>query len=180
MSHFISSYFESNEAILVQLKVNKSLSPPTIFCISSINCKMDWNVPIKSIKLLLLHPFWRDLINYFSIARLAKGTFACLPTSTESTSQLGKEEAAKMRGAASPHAKRSLVPTGSLLYSFPLCYEDNFRKHDNIIKQGKDNPVITAAENKTQINVTNAHVKRDNNDAYKWIFSSGARNISAT
>lgn len=72
-----------------------------------------------------------------------------------------------MRRAASPHAKRYLVPTGSLRYTFPFWYQDNFGKHDNIIKLEKDNPIITAAENKTQINVTNAHVKRDNNDAYK-------------
>lgn len=54
-----------------------------------------------------------------------------------------------MRGAALPHAECYLVPTGSLRYTFPLCYEDNSRKHDNIIKLGKDNPIISTAENKT-------------------------------
>lgn len=92
---------------------------------------------------------------------------ACLPTSKESTRRFGKEEVGKTRLAASPHAKWHSAHNGSPCYTFPLCYEDNFRKHDNIIKLGKDNPIITAAENKTQINVTNAHVKRDNNDAHK-------------
>lgn len=31
----------------------------------------------------------------------------------------------------------------------------------------EDNPIITAAGNKTQINVTKAHVRRDNDDVYK-------------
>lgn len=91
---------------------------------------------------------------------------ACPPV-RKAHHSLARRKKERGEGAASPHAKRYSVPTGSLHYTFPLCYEDNFRKHDNIIKLGKDNPVITAAENKTQINVTNAHVKRDNNDAYK-------------
>lgn len=66
-----------------------------------------------------------------------------------------------------------------MLY-FSFCYEDNFRKPNNMIKLGKDNPTITTAENKTQINVTKAYVRIDNNDAYKWIFSSGAKKISTT
>lgn len=72
-----------------------------------------------------------------------------------------------MRLGASPRTKWYSAHKGSPHYTLPLYYRDNFGKHDNIIKLAKDNPIITAVENKTQINVTNAHVKRDNSDAYK-------------
>lgn len=47
-------------------------------------------------------------------------------------------------------------------------------------KARKDNPVITAAGNKTRINVTQAHVRGDNDDVYKWIFSSWTKGLSTT
>lgn len=43
-----------------------------------------------------------------------------------------------------------------------------------------DNPIITVAGNKVLINVTKAHVRRDNNDVYKWIFPSWTKNLSTT
>lgn len=54
-----------------------------------------------------------------------------------------------MRLGASPRTKWYSAHNGSPRYTLPLYYGDNFGKHDNIIKLAKDNPIITAVENKT-------------------------------